>query len=85
MTRFNRSEVVEAAEEMGVRWDEELFDIDALWYGMNTEVEHSARDPETGAAHNPLSAARIALANLREFPDHYDDLRELENESRRGT
>lgn len=85
MRHFDRTEVAETAEQMGVLWKEELFDIDALWYGMNVELEHSAREPETGAVHDSASAARITLANLRESPAHYDHLREMEEKSRRGT
>lgn len=82
MKTFTHNEAVSAAEEIGVHWEEELFDLDALWFGMNAEggADLEGVSPRTD---DPVIAARTALAHLRERPDYYEALREAAEEDER--
>ena len=82
MKTFTHEEAVSAAQEVGVHWDDELFDVDALWFGMNAEA---GADPEgvSPRTDDPVVAARTALAHLREQPNYYEALREAAEEDGR--
>jgi len=50
--------------------------------GLEVELEHGARDPETNVTHDdPLLTGKIALAHLNEFPDYYTRLAKMEKEA----
>lgn len=82
MTEFSQQDAISAAREVGVEWDEELFDLDALWFGMNAEAG-SDLEGEAPGSDDPVHAARVALAHLRERPDYYNALRESAEEAAR--
>lgn len=85
MTRFERHAVVELAQEMGISWPDEAFDLDDLWFGMNVEAERATRGPLGDTAHDsPAVAAQLAFAHLREDPEHYDRLRDIEHTGHPG-
>ena len=47
--------------------------------GLNVELEHGTIDPETDVTgDDEILTAKIALAHLREFPDYYTRLEDLE-------
>jgi hypothetical protein len=49
--------------------------------GLNVELEHGSRSAETNVRHDdPLATAKIALAHLREIPDHYTSLVAMERD-----
>ena len=79
-TAFTADEARHYGEQLGVRWDR--FSVDQFRRGMDVELEHGARDPETDVSHDdPLTTAKIALAHLNEFPDYYDRLEAMEQEA----
>jgi hypothetical protein len=50
--------------------------------GLLVELEHGTRDPETNVTDDDVSlTAKIALAHLKEFPDYYTRLAEMEAEA----
>jgi hypothetical protein len=50
--------------------------------GLNVELEHGRVDPETNVTDDDeILTAKIALAHLREFPDYYTRLEELETKA----
>jgi len=52
---------------------------------MDVELEHGARDPETNVTDDDaITTGRIALAHLREIPDHYTRLAVMEAEAEAG-
>ena len=52
--------------------------------GMDVELEHGARDPETNVTDDDaLTTGKIALAHLHEFPDYYTRLDRMEEEAKR--
>lgn len=67
-------------EKLGIDWKD--FDVDQFKRGMNVELEHGLRDPETNATDDDLpTTGKIALAHLREYPDYYDRLDKMEKEA----
>jgi hypothetical protein len=50
--------------------------------GLEVELEHGARDPETNVTNDDLClTGKIAWAHLKEFPDYYTRLDKLEAEA----
>ena len=77
---FTEEEAREVGDELGIDWDE--IDIAQFRRGMDVELEHGAHDPETNVTDNdPLITGKIALAHLKEIPDYYDRLDEMEAEA----
>lgn len=73
-------EAKEVGDKLGIAWHE--FDVDQFRRGMNVELEHGSRDPETNVtSDDPIMTGKIALAHLKEFPDYYDRLGKMEKEA----
>jgi hypothetical protein len=78
-TRFETDEAFSAAQELGLDFAKEPFDLEELRRGMDVELEHGRRDPATDVTEDdPVMTAKIALAHLREMPDYYERLEEME-------
>jgi hypothetical protein len=78
-TRFETDEAFSAAQELGIDFSKEPFDLEELRTGMDVELEHGQRDPATDVTQDdPVITAKIALAHLREMPDYYERLAEME-------
>ena len=78
-TRFETDEAFTAAQELGIDFSKEPFDLEELRMGMDVELEHGRRDPVTDVTEDdPVMTAKIALAHLREMPDYYERLAEME-------
>ena len=78
-TRFETDEAFTAAQELGINFSKESFDLEELRWGMDVELEHGRRDPATDVtSDDPVMTAKIALAHLREMPDSYERLAEME-------
>ena len=91
MSRFARSFSLEEAhkigEAIGIDWARSSFDAEQFRMGLEVELEHGRRDPETDVTHDdPTMTGKIALAHLNEFPDYYTRLAKMEAEAegRRG-
>jgi len=79
---FTNEQVATVAGEIGLNLAEAPFDIDQFRRGMEVELEHGVRDPETNVTNDdPLVTGKIAWAHLREFPDYYDRLAVMEAEA----
>lgn len=77
--RFETDEAFSAAQELGLDFTKEPFDLEELRRGMDVELEHGRRDPATDVTEDdPVMTAKIALAHLREMPDYYERLGEME-------
>jgi len=69
-------------DEIGVDW--ERFDPEQFRAGMDVELEHGTRDPQTNVTDDdPITTGKIALAHLNEFPDYYVRLEQMEREAER--
>lgn len=82
--RFSSEEARLLGSMLGIRWEESPFDVEQLRMGLDVELEHGRRDPDTNVTDDePVLTARIALAHLREMPDYYTRLRRMEAEGER--
>jgi hypothetical protein len=78
---FTIEQALAVADELGVNFGAERFDAEQFRKGMEVELEHGRRDPETDVTHDdPLLTGKIAWAHLREMPDYYLRLEIMEGE-----
>jgi len=69
-------------ERAGIDWARARFTPDEFRAGLEVELEHGARDPETNiTGDDETLTAKIAWAHLKEFPDYYTRLRVMETEA----
>ena len=74
----------EEAKQVGttLRLDLTKVDLEQFRRGLEVELEHGVRDPETNVTNNDLTlTGKIAWAHLKEFPDYYTRLDKLEAEA----
>ena len=70
----------EVGTTLGIDWQK--VDLEEFRRGLEVELEHGARDPETNVTNDDLSlTGKIAWAHLKEFPDYYARLDKLEAEA----
>jgi uncharacterized protein DUF5661 len=78
---FTSEEARSLGEQLGIDWTSSPFDVEQFRAGMDVELEHGTRDPETDVTgDDPVLTAKIALAHLRELPDYYARLARMEAE-----
>ena len=78
---FTSEEAKSISQELGIDWTSSPFDLEQFRLGMDVELEHGTRDPETNVTNDdPLTTGKIALAHLRELPDYYIRLERMEAE-----
>jgi hypothetical protein len=76
---FTLEQARASAEEIGLDLSTADFDAEELRRGMDVELEHGRRDPQTDVTDDdPLVTAKIAWAHLKELPDYYDRLQRME-------
>jgi len=79
---FSSEEALAVAKQLGIDFAALGFDLEQFRMGMDVELEHGLRDPETNVTgSDPLTTGKIALAHLKEFPDYYTRLDVLEREA----
>ncbi|HEV2751722.1 MAG TPA: DUF6064 family protein [Gemmatimonadales bacterium] len=75
--RFSNAEARAIGTHIGIDWT--AVDVEQLRRGLEVELEHGARDPETNVTNDdPYLTAKIAWAHLREMPDYYTRLDAME-------
>jgi hypothetical protein len=80
--RFSSDRAREIGEMIGIDWATAPFDIEQFRAGMDVELEHGNRDPQTDVTgSDPVTTGKIALAHLNEFPDYYTRLEKMEREA----
>ena len=78
--RFNFDKAKQIGDTLSIDWNK--FGIEQFRMGLEVELEHGARDPETNVTNDdPLLTGKIALAHLKEFPDYYTRLAKMEKEA----
>lgn len=78
--RFSPAEAQQIGEALGIDW--QAFDVEQFRMGLEVELEHGARDPQTNVTgDDPLTTGKIAWAHLKEFPDYYTRLAAMEKEA----
>ncbi len=77
---FSTDEAQRIGDALGITW--QTFDVEQFRMGMEVELEHGLRDPETNVTGNdPLLTGKVAWAHLKEFPDYYTRLKQMEAEA----
>lgn len=80
---FSPAEAARVAAELGLDFTTLPFDLEQFRRGMEVELEHGRRDPETNVTgDDALTTGKIALAHLREIPDYYTRLAKLEDDAK---
>ena len=80
MKKFNSQDAKKIGDDLGIHWNE--VSLDEFTKGVNVELEHGTRYPETNVTNNDKKmTGKIAWAHLKEFPDYYTRLEKLENEA----
>jgi hypothetical protein len=78
--KISSQEAQEIGDKLGIDWSD--FDLEEFRRGLEVELEHGSRDPETNVTNNdPLLTGKIAWAHLKEFRDYYTRLDRLEAEA----
>lgn len=78
--KFTQEEARRIGDALGIDWEE--VSLDEFRSGLAVELEHGSRDPETNVTHDDeILTGKIALAHLREFPDYYTRLAQMEEEA----
>jgi len=81
--QFTEDQARSIGGEIGIDWNAALFDVDQFRRGLEIELEHGSREPETDVTGNDsVATGKIAWAHLREYPDYYDRLEVLEREAK---
>lgn len=84
MQRITPEEALTTGKELGLDW--EAIDLEQFRRGLEVELEHGARDPETDVTHDDMRlTGKIAWAHLKEIPDYYTRLDRLEAEAKLKT
>ena len=78
--KFTYAEAKKIGDNLGIAWKD--FDVEQFRLGLDVELEHGARDPQTNVTDDDaLTTGKIALAHLKEFPDYYTRLSAMEKEA----
>jgi hypothetical protein len=82
--KFSTEQAREIGERIGIDWSSSAFDSEQFRMGLEVELEHGRRDPETNVSDDDaLTTGKIARAHLNEFPDYYTRLASMEAEAER--
>ncbi len=77
---FTPQDAKRIGDALGINWAE--VSLDEFQAGLGVELEHGARDPETNVTgDDEILTGKIALAHLKEFPDYYTRLAQLEKDA----
>jgi len=78
--QFTYDKAKQIGDALGINW--EKFDIEQFQMGLEVELEHGTKDKKTNVTNDdPLITGKIAFAHLKEFPDYYMRLKEMETEA----
>ena len=78
--RISAEEAKQVGAKLKLDWSK--VDLEEFRRGLEVELEHGARDPETNVTSDDLTlTGKIAWAHLKEFPDYYTRLDKLEAEA----
>jgi hypothetical protein len=81
-TTFTLDEAAAVAAQLGIDFATAPFTLEEYRAGLDVELEHGRRDPDTNVTgDDPIATGKIALAHLREMPDYYTRLAKMEAEA----
>ena len=74
---FSVEEARKIGTRLGIDWKQ--VDLEQLRRGLEVELEHGARDPQTNVTNDDVDlTAKIAWAHLKEIRDYYTRLDAME-------
>jgi hypothetical protein len=77
---FTADEARELGFRIGIDWTAARFDVEHFRLALAVSLEHGAHDPETDVTgDDPVITRSIAWAHVKELPDDYTRLEEMEN------
>jgi len=80
--KISTEEARSVGTKLGLDWAQ--INLNQFRSGLEVELEHGARDPETNVTGDDLIlTGKIAWAHLKEVPDYYTRLNKLEAEADR--
>jgi hypothetical protein len=80
MGKLNLTDAKQIGNDLGIDWNE--VNIEEFLKGLNVELEHGTKYPETNITNNDKGlTGKIAWAHLKEFPDYYTRLEKMEKEA----
>jgi hypothetical protein len=78
--RVGAEEAKKIGGTLGLDWTQ--VDLEQFRIGLEVELEHGTRDPETNfTGDDMMLTGKIALAHIGEFPDYYTRLEKMEAEA----
>lgn len=78
-TGFTLEQAAAVAAELHLDTQATPFSLEQFRRGMEVELEHGRRDLETNVTDDdPILTGKIAWAHLKELPDYYERLEEME-------
>ena len=75
---ISKEKAKEIGDKIGIDWKK--YDLEEFRMGMEVEQEHDTDDPKTDVAKNLVDIGKIAFAHLKELPDYYTKLKDMEGE-----
>ena len=77
---FPAQDAKRIGDVLGIDWAK--VQLEEFRAGLAVELEHGSRDPDTNVTNDDeILTGKIALAHLREYPDYYTRLAELEKDA----
>lgn len=78
--QFSLEEARSIGTLLGIDWTK--INLEQFRRGLEIELEHGVRDPQTNVTNDdPILTGKIAWAHLKEIPDYYTRLDQLETEA----
>lgn len=78
--RFTLEEAKMIGDILGMDWASVPWTVNEFQAGLEVELEHGLHDPQTNISNDdPYTTGKIAWAHLKELPDYYERLAEMED------
>lgn len=76
---FTLEQARQIGQSLGIDWSTPPFSVKQYRVGLEVELEHGSRNPQTDVTHDDaLLTGKIALAHLNENPEYYYQLALME-------
>ena len=77
---FTADEAKRIGDVLSIDWAK--VPLEEFRAGLGVELEHGTRDPQTNVTNDDeFLTGKIALAHLKEYPDYYTRLEQLEKDA----
>ena len=78
---FGIDEAKKIGDQIGIDWNK--IDSEEFRKGLEVEMEHGSRDPETNVTNDdPIMTGKIAWAHLKEMRNYYIELEKMEEQAK---